>query len=268
MAHLGWIGLGRMGQPMAQRLLAAGHALAVFDRDAAQLGPAVARGARACLTAADAAAHAEIVFLSLPSGDAVEAVAFGADGIAAAGRATIVVDTSSIHPELTRALAKRLGNGGSWVDAPVSGGPGSAGDGTLTCFVGGEPETVARVMPLLACFAATISRIGPIGAGQIAKSCNQAIVCATIAAWVETLDYAASAGLDRAAIVAALAGGGAESSIRRAFGPVLATGEVPGSPLMLKDLDIIRNMARSTGAAMPINEIVAAMFEQRKARKP
>jgi 3-hydroxyisobutyrate dehydrogenase-like beta-hydroxyacid dehydrogenase len=270
MARLGWIGLGRMGQPMAMRLLEAGHALAVFDREPARLCPAIARGARGCASAAEAAADADAIFLSLPSGAAVEEVALSPTGIVAAAPETVVVDTSSIHPQLTGSLAGRLhaACGSAWVDAPVSGGPGRAAAGTLSCFLGGETATVARVAPLIAHFAANVTHIGPIGSGQIAKTCNQAVVCATIAGWVEALDYAASAGLDRATIVAALAGGGAESAVRTAFAPALAAGRLPGSPMMLKDLDIIRDMARETGSSMPLNALVAAIFEQRMTRKP
>lgn len=264
MAALGWIGLGDMGAPMAKRLLAAGHSLRVWARNPERLGAVCAAGATAVDSPRALAAQSDAVFVCVTDGKAVEAIAFGPDGIAAGAPAgTLVIDHSTIDPSTARRAAERLGASGvGWVDAPVSGGAAGAAAGTLACFLGGSDGDVARVRPWVAAYTENVTHMGPVGCGQIAKSCNQAIVGTTIALWVEVLHYARSCGIDPTLLVEALAGGWADSTIRRAHGRALAEGRFTRAPgnLLLKDLEIVGDLARETGSPMPVTSIVTTLY--------
>jgi 3-hydroxyisobutyrate dehydrogenase len=262
MALLGWIGMGRIGTQMALRLLQAGHELVVHDAVAERLAPARDKGARAACSPAELAEASESVFLSVTDTDAVESIVFGPQGIAAGGAAgKLVVDHTSIHPERTRDLAARLHAqcGMGWVDAPVSGSPG-----TLSVFLGGAAEDVARVRPWIGTYAGNMTHVGPLGLGQLGKSCNQAIVCATLVAWTEVLAYAQRFGMAPSILMEAVQGGGADSSARRYFTPDLLAGTLPFETTrnLAKDLETIADMAGSVGLPMPMTETVGTLFRQ------
>jgi 3-hydroxyisobutyrate dehydrogenase len=261
MAVLGWIGMGRIGTQMALLLLRAGHRLVVHDADATRLAPAVAEGARVADSPAALAAETEAVLLSVTDADAVEAIVFGPRGLAdGIGAEALVIDHTSIHPGRTRDIAARLGTRAGWVDAPVSGSPGS----TLAVFLGGAAADVARARPWIASYARSMTHVGPVGAGQIAKSCNQAIVCATLAAWTEVLAYAERLGLDPATLMNAVDGGGAESSVRRYFLQNLLARRLPPETVrnLAKDLETMRDIARTASVPMPVNDAIRAQFRQ------
>jgi len=269
MALLGWIGLGRIGTEMAVRLLRAGHRLMVYDAERSRLEPALKGGARAGPSPAHLARDTEAVFLSVTDTDAVEAITLGPRGLAdGAGGGTLVIDHTSIHPGRTREIAARLKERtrAGWLDAPVSGSPGS----TLAVFLGGEAADVARVRPWIASYARTMTHVGPLGAGQIAKSCNQAIVCATLAAWTEVLGYAQALGLDPATLMSAVDGGGADSSVRRYFQNELLARRLPPETVrnLTKDLETVRAMAQAASLSMPLNDTVGAQFREVFANAP
>src|SRR5438270_8112711 len=216
MATLGWIGLGDIGLPMAERLIGAGHRVVVWGRNAAKLQPSLDAGATAATSPAQLAAQCEGVLLCVTDGDAVEEVVFGARGVAeGAKRESVIVDHSTIHPETARLASRRLrGAAVAWVDAPVSGGAVGARAGSLSTFLGGDAGDVQRVSPWIAAYASRITHMGPVGSGQVAKSCNQAVVAATIGLWAEVIAYARRCGIDPDLLVDALQGGWAHSEIR------------------------------------------------------
>lgn len=266
MARLGWIGLGRIGAGMALRLLKAGHDLHVYDVRPEQMPQLVDTGAHAAKSPADVAARCEAVFLSAIDTDSVAAIVFGPNGIAAAsGAGKLVIDHTTIHPERAREIAARLRAeaGMGWIDAPVSGTPG-----TLSVFAGGEAAHVERARPWLAAYAANITHVGPLGAGQIAKSCNQAVVTATLAIWSEVLAYAQRLGLDPATLMKAISGGGADSAVRTYFERELLAGRLPPETVrnMSKDLEIVRDMAGAH--PMPMNATLAAVFKRAFGNSP
>jgi 3-hydroxyisobutyrate dehydrogenase len=260
----GWIGLGDIGKPMCLQMIAAGHRVHVWGRTESKLRPALEAGATAAASPAELAAACEAVFLCVTDGDAVEEVVFGPKGIAeGARRGSIVVDHSTIHPETARLASRRLrGNGVAWVDAPVSGGAVGAKAGTLSVFLGGDDADVARVTPWLGAYARNVTHMGGVGSGQTAKSCNQAVVAASIALWAEVIAYARRAGLDPDLLVDALAGGWADSEIRRVHGHDLVAGRFKRTPtfIMLKDLDIIDDVARTTKAPMPLTSAATTLY--------
>ncbi|MBV8750700.1 MAG: NAD(P)-dependent oxidoreductase [Candidatus Eremiobacteraeota bacterium] len=263
MATLGWIGIGEIGTPMVLRLIEAGHRVTVWGRTAERLRPALDAGANAAGSPADLAAACEAVFLCVTDGDAVEAVVFGPRGVAEGARhGSLIVDHSTIHPETARLASRRLRSQGvGWVDAPVSGGAAGAAAGTLSIFLGGADDAVARVRPWIDAYARNVTHIGDVGTGQIAKSCNQAIVAATVSIWAEVIAYARRCGIDPDLLVDALAGGWADSAIRPAFGHDLAAGRFRRTPglIILKDLEIIGDMARETASPMPVTAAVTTL---------
>jgi 3-hydroxyisobutyrate dehydrogenase len=266
MMPLAWIGLGRIGAPMAERLVAAGYRLSVFDVVPEAMNPLVAAGARAATSSRDAAAGARAVCFCVSDGEAVESAAFGVDGVVAQmAKGTLLIDHSTTHPELTRTMSRRAEDLGlCWVDAPVSGGITAAKNGTLAAWLGGRREDAERVQVLIAAYAGRINYMGPSGSGQIAKSCNQVIVANTIAIWAEMLTYAASNGLDPEALIDTLEGSGAGSGVRRTIAKGMANGIFPelSSRNMIKDLGIITDLANKSKVPMPISRVALEHFKR------
>jgi 3-hydroxyisobutyrate dehydrogenase len=160
---------------MPRRLLNAGHDVAVWNRSPGKAVTLVEVGAKPKTHPRDVADSASIIFMCLTDAAAVEAVAFGPDGLAsAAGSGKLVMDFSSIHPDAARAIAARLKmtNGMGWIDAPVSGGTPGAEQGTLAVMAGGDAADIERVRPYVLAMARRLTHMGPTGAGQTAKLCN------------------------------------------------------------------------------------------------
>lgn len=263
---VGFIGLGVMGRPMASNILKAGHALTVYDLDATKVAGLVAAGARDSGSAAGVAAAAAVIVLSAPDTADVEAILFGAQGIAAgAKRGTVVVDCSSISATATREFAARLSDRGiDLVDAPVSGGTKGAEDGTLSMMIGGAAGTVERVRPILECMGKTLKHIGPVGAGQVAKTCNQLVIAGTMMACAEMVALCRKMDIDPAPVREALLGGGARSFVLENHTQRMIEGKfAPGfrARLMLKDMKLAAGVGASVGGCMPLTNLVAQMMQ-------
>lgn len=198
MAELGFIGLGIMGSRMAARLIAAGHTLVVHDVNEAAVAEIVAKGASAAKSAADVASRSDVVLLSLPKPDVVEAVLTGADGVIGGTRAKTVIDTSTTGSQVIVRAAPLLADKGiTLIDAPVSGGVPGAANGTLTVMVGGDPATFAAVRPVLEIIGKTVMHMGDApGLGQAMKLVNNMLSAAGTFAAMEVMVVGAKAGLD------------------------------------------------------------------------
>ncbi|MGF6773982.1 3-hydroxyisobutyrate dehydrogenase-like beta-hydroxyacid dehydrogenase [Paraburkholderia sp. GAS199] len=270
LALLGFCGLGKMGEPMAQRLAQAGYPLHVWNRSAtkAETLQSAAANCVACESAAKVAAGADIVMLCLADAAAVEAVAFGADGLASrARRGATLVDHSTLAPSQTRVFAQRWHEltGGQWIDAPVSGGTAGAAAGTLAIMAGGDAALIDTLAPILGAYAARVTRMGGTGAGQSTKLANQTIVMTTIAALAEATRLARHAGIDATRMPAALAGGWADSVLLQTLMPRMIEPPPQASGTirtMLKDLDAVEQLARESGAAMPVAGLVRRWLAQ------
>lgn len=260
---LGFCGPGLMGAPMIRHLLGAGHSVWVWNRTRAKAQELVADGAQVVDTPRDLVARAQAVLLCVSDTQAVEDVVFGQDGLLGgeaadgdAGRMRWIVDHSSIAPAATREYAARAARRGvGWVDAPVSGGVPGAQAGTLAVMAGGSAADIAALEPIVLAYAARVTHMGEVGAGQLTKLCNQAIVCATVAGVAEAVGLAQAAGIDAARLPEALAGGWADSVLLRTFVPRMTeTGHAPIGSLKTfqKDIDTVADAARSTGAVMPV----------------
>jgi len=255
MSTLGFIGLGIMGSPMAGHLIAAGHTVHLHTRSAVPAALLDA-GGKPCSSATQIAQKSDIIFLMLPDTPDVEAVLFGANGVAAGlTPGKTVVDMSSISPVLTKEFAFRINAMGcEYVDAPVSGGEVGAKAASLTIMVGASEPTFTKVLPLLQCMGKNITLVGGNGDGQTCKVANQIIVALNIAAVGEALLFASKAGADPAKVRQALMGGFAasrilevhgERMIKRTFNPGFRIG------LHQKDLGLALQGARELGMALP-----------------
>lgn len=264
---LGFLGLGRMGQAMALRLLDAGFRVNVWNREPERLPPAVERGAIACDDPAGVARGSSIVLSCLLDADAVEQVVFGPGGVAdAPGEGRLFVDHASIPPAITRDFAARLlaRNGMRWIDAPVSGSVVGAQRGTLAIFCGGAEDDVERARPALLAYGGNLTRLGPIGAGQTGKLCNQILVGSAMCALAEAVRLADAAGLDAALLPGALAGGAADSTLLRLLLPRMLsrpTDSMGAARTMKKDLDAALDVARATRTPLPLTAAAAALFQ-------
>ncbi|MGB3555261.1 MAG: NAD(P)-dependent oxidoreductase [Jannaschia sp.] len=261
MTKLTLLGTGLMGAPMARNLIAAGHDLTVWNRS-----PGKAReiaGAKAADSPAEAVAGSAIVISMLSDGSASAAVQEAARGSFAEG--AIWVEMGSIKPEESRAHAARFAEDGiGYVDAPVSGGTKGAEAATLAIMAGGDADTFATVEPVLAAMGRPVN-VGPVGAGQLSKLANQAIVACTIGAVAEAMLLLERGGADPAAVRAALSGGFADSVILQQHGARMTKGDfVPGglTKFQIKDLDNALAEAESLSLDLPSVRAVNERFKR------
>ena len=218
--RIGFVGIGIMGAPMVRRLMARGWQVSVWNLEPQRL--AEVPGAAIMDSPAAVRAASDIVIFCVLHGDAVEECCFGGRGIArAVGGASLLIDTSTINPDRTVALAERLKRetGMGWVDAPISGGPAAAAEGNLTIMMGGADSDVTTATPVLADLSTNLTHIGALGAGQTAKIINQAIVGVGYVLMAEALAMAEASGIDAARLPAALAGGMADSTVLKRIYP-------------------------------------------------
>jgi len=266
--NVGFIGLGIMGTPMALHLAEAGHQLFVHTRSRVPEALA-ATSAHRCASAAEVARQSEVVFTMVPDTPDVEAVLFGAGGIAEAlpgdGARKVVVDMSSISPIATKAFAEKIrALGTDYVDAPVSGGEVGAKAASLTIMCGAEPAVFERVKPLLEKMGKNITLVGGNGDGQTTKVANQIIVALNIAAVGEALLFASRAGADPAKVRQALMGGFAASRILEVHGErMIKRTFAPGFRIKLhqKDLGLALQGARELGVALPQTANAAQLMQ-------
>ena len=254
--NIAFIGLGIMGKPMALNLKKAGHTVFVFGRRPESVAPLAEAGLTACASPAEAASKAEVTIVMVSDTPDVETVLFGYNCVADGAKpGSVVVDMSTISPTATRAFAEKLRTRGiEMLDAPVSGGDVGAINATLSIMVGGKPEVFERVKPVFEAMGKNIVRVGDIGAGQVAKACNQIVVAVTIEGVAEALTFARKNGVDPARVRDALMGGFAGSRILEVHGKrMLDNDYTPGfkTKLHQKDINIVMQTAKELGLALP-----------------
>ena len=251
---VGFIGLGVMGRPMALHLAQAGHALHVWAR---RPHSTVGLPAQVHATPAALGAACDVVFTMVTSSADVQAVVLGEEGLVQGLAAdSIVVDCSTIAPDVARAIAAQLaGKGIHMLDAPVSGGVQGAEAATLAIMVGGEAAILARVQPLLEKLGQRIVHVGAAGAGQVAKACNQMIMVAAIEAVAEAMHLARAAGVDVGKVRTALAGGSAASRVLDVMGQRMVERDFSAgieARLHHKDFGLLLAAARQSGVVVPL----------------
>ena len=275
---IGYIGLGDIGAPMAERIAAAGWPLTVWNRTPEKMQPLLDAGAQAASSPAEIAETCDVIFTCLGSVSALHDVMSGERGLlrASPNKARLLVDNSTVPPADATDIASRLADASiHYVDAPVSGGAIGARAGTLAVMVGGEQQDVELAKPVLQSFASKITHLGPVGSGQAMKACNQVLNFGTMAALAEAVTLGRRYGLAPNMIVDAVAGGFAESNISREFGRSIAADdtspirllvetlddyyrgtlrrELAGNlDILMKDLAMALDMARARGVPLPV----------------
>ena len=269
---VGFIGLGIMGRPMAKNLMEAGYELVIHNRspekaeELAEEGKATAAG-----SPREVAEASDIVITMLPDSPDVEAVVAGEDGVLEDIRdGALLVDMSTISPVVTKELSEKVREqGASMLDAPVSGGDVGAIEGALSIMVGGTEEDFERARPLFEVMGKVATHVGPTGAGQVVKACNQIVVALTIEAVSEALVFGSKGGVAPEKLVEALSGGLAGSAVMEAKKEKFFSHDFePGFRLELhhKDLGIALAAGREYGVALPVTAIVDQMLEASKAK--
>jgi len=268
---VGFIGLGIMGRGMAANLLKAGFELFVWNRTAQKMDTLVADGARAADSPADLAAKSDVIITCVSDTPDVEAVILGENGvIQGVSQGKLVIDMSTISPQVTRHIASLLAEKGTaMLDAPVSGGSEGAQQGTLSIMVGGEADQVERAMPFFKAMGKAISHIGSHGDGQSAKIVNQILVVGNALAMTEALLFGQAAGLDLEKTLAAVTQGAAGSWMLSNRGPqILKRDWRPGFTIDLqqKDLRLALSAADQLGIPLMGTGIVFNLYRTLQAR--
>ena len=269
MALLGFVGVGRMGGPMASRLLDAGHTLVIFDTNAAVMKPLADRGATVASSPADVASKAEVVFLSLPTPPVLQAVAI--DGVLKGTAVKTMIDLSTTGPSVAKVVAKAAGEKGvAWVDSPVSGGIMGATKGTLAVMVSCPKAVFEQVDPLLKVFGKTFHVGEKPGLAQIAKLANNLLAASAIVLTSEAVVMGVKAGLDAKVLIDIInAGSGRNSAsqdkfpkaiLPRTFDFGFATG------LSYKDVRLCLEESEALGVPMVAGAAVRQMLAITNAR--
>lgn len=273
--HIGFLGLGNMGAPMAHNLIKAGHHLSVFDLHTAAVDELVQAGATAAISPATlASSGAAIIFTMLPASAHVKAVYLGDDGLLAHVQpGVLLIDSSTIDPLCARevaALAQRQGN--PMLDAPVSGGTSGAAAGTLTFMVGGERTDFERARPLLDVMGKNVVHCGGSGNGQVAKVANNMLLGISMIGVAEAMSLGVALGMDPqvlAGVINTSSGRCWSSDTYNPFPGVMDN--VPaargysggfGSDLMLKDLGLATEAARQTRQPVLLGAAAQQLYQQ------
>lgn len=275
--RVGFVGLGRMGAPMAGHLVDAGFQVLVDDRDAAALAAFTARhGARAARDSAELGAHAQVLITMLPSGHDVQALVLGTPGepglIDALAEDAVVVDMGSSDPTHTRATGARLrARGLHMLDAPVAGGVVFARDATLDVLVGGEDAAIARCRPLFDAVGKQVHLCGGLGNGHAMKALNNYVNAAVFSVLVEALAVGRRLGLDIGVMTDALAAATTDRNhplTKKVLPQVLTRRFDHGAALglMSKDVRIARDAAREAEAWAPLAQCLSALWDEAEER--
>lgn len=273
MATIGFIGLGNMGGPMALNLVKNGHKLKVFDLIEENIATLVAAGAVRAKSVGDAATDVDAVVTMLPAGHHVRSVYTDAGGVfEQARRGTLLIDSSTIDVETTRAVAAEAEvRGFAMVDAPVSGGVAAAAGGSLTFMVGGSVGAFRVAEPILESMGKAIIHAGDAGTGQAAKICNNMILGVTMIATAEAFVLGEKLGLDHQKLFEIASKASGQNWSLTSYCPV--PGPVPSSPanqdykpgfttaMMLKDLKLSQDAAETTGAETPLGRGAMQLYE-------
>lgn len=264
--RVGFIGLGIMGAPMAANLLRAGFDVTVWNRSPSRTAPLLEAGANGADSPADVAAASEVTLSCVTNSGDVEEVALGPNGVIEGAKpGSAYIDCSTIAPETARKVAAALAKRGvAMLDAPVSGGDIGAQAGTLAIMVGGEEETFERCLPVLQAMGKTIVHVGPSGAGQVVKLCNQIAGALNLLAAAEAIGLARRAGVDPNKMLEVVSAGAAGSWMLSNLAPRAVRGDyAPGFmvDLMQKDLRLVLDAANETHTPLPGAALVSQLFQ-------
>lgn len=277
MANVAFIGLGNMGGPMANNLLAAGHAVTVFDLSEQACAALRVAGASVATSAAEAAAGVDYVISMLPAGKHVAATYMGDEGLLAKlDGATTVLDCSTIDAATAREVgeaAAKIGIG--FMDSPVSGGVAAAAAGTLAFMCGGVPETFEKARIILKDMGKNIFHAGPSGAGQVAKGCNNMLLAIHMIGTCEALEMGARNGIDPKVLSEIMLASSGRNWSLEVYNPYPGVMEnAPASndyepgfmvDLMVKDLGLAMEIAEQSGVDNAMGQLARTLYSQHQA---
>ncbi|MEP7457318.1 NAD(P)-dependent oxidoreductase [Phyllobacterium sp. SB3] len=264
--RLAYIGLGLMGGPMARRLLSLEYPMRVFDVDAGRMAGLVKAGAVQTFSPIACAKGADVILINLPSQSAIEAVVFGEDGLLGSlSTESVVVDFSTVSPDFCRRIAERATDktGSQWIDAPVSGGPSAAADGTLTIMMGGTQQAVKALRSLFTDIARQVTHVGKTGTGSVAKMIAQLIVGSNYAVLAEAVRLAEASGMNAALLPECVKFGHADGVLMQQLYPRIAAHDFTPRAYarqLLKDLEMVQEEARVAGTATPMSGQATQLF--------
>ena len=268
MVKAAFLGLGVMGAPMARHLEAKGHEVTVYNRTTEKARAWVgANGGRLAETPRAAAEGQDIVFACVGNDNDLRQVTLG-DGGAFSGMTagTVFVDHTTASADIARELfAAASARGFGFIDAPVSGGQAGAENGVLTVMCGGEPDTFARVEPVIMSYARTCKLLGPAGAGQLAKMMNQIAIAGTVQGLAEAIDFGKRSGMDIAAVIEVISKGAAQSWQMENRYKTMDAGKFDfgfAVEWMRKDLGIALAEAHRNGASLPVTSLVDQFYAE------
>jgi 3-hydroxyisobutyrate dehydrogenase/2-hydroxy-3-oxopropionate reductase len=261
--RIGVVGIGKMGQPIASRLLAAGNEVSICNRSRnAALEALAERGATVCASPAELAPGVDVILTALPTEDTVRDVYAEMAAVAVAGQ--LYVDHSTVSINLNRWCAEQVGaRHASFLDAPVSGGPAGADAGTLTVMVGGDEVTFNRALPVLEQFGSKIRLCGPVGSGQAIKLVNQLLVAVHTTASAEAAALAVHLGADLSTVQDVIGTSfGSSAMLLRNLPRFIAQDFSPATPigLIAKDLSIIHREAANAGVQLLLGSVAEQCF--------
>lgn len=264
---VGFIGLGIMGRPMAKNLLKAGHELTVYDINESAVKDLASSGARTAGSCKEAAAGNEVIVTMLPNSPHVKEAVLGPGGVLEGAEAgSILVDMSSIAPLVSKEVAEAAAKQSVvMLDAPVSGGEPKAIDGTLAIMVGGPEEAFEQVKDLLGVMGASVTLVGEIGSGNMAKLANQIMVASNIAGMSEALVLAAKAGVNPETVFKAVRSGLAQSTVLDAKAPMVLEGNFKAGfriELHIKDLQNALDTASELSVPTPMSSSIIDMMKE------
>ena len=268
---VGFIGLGIMGLPMAGHILKAGYSLTVYNRTRSKTRSLEAEGAAVAASPREVAANSRMIITMVSDSPDVQEVVAGPEGVLKGIRpGSVVMDMSTISPQVERDLDRQLREKGcALVDAPVSGGDVGAQNATLAIMAGGDREAFDRAVPIFEIMGKTITYCGPVGSGQLTKLCNQILVAVTLMGVSEALIFAGKNGLDQGVMIEAVKGGAAGSWQLSNLAPRVVNRDfAPGFmvDLIQKDLRLVMESGAAAQAALPATSLVNQLFRTSQAR--
>ncbi len=265
MSTIAFIGLGIMGSPMSVHLAKAGHTVVGHNRTPDPYAVLKEAGGSSADSIAEAVADADVVAVMVPDSPDVQEVLAGEGGVFASAKpGTLIIDFSSIRPDVTKELAEQAKAAGfRLLDAPVSGGEAGAKNAALSIMVGGDAQDFAEAKPVLDAVGKTVVHVGPNGAGQTVKAANQLIVATNIEALAEAVVFLEAFGVDMDAALEVLGGGLAGSAVLNQKKQNMLTHSFdPGFRIALhhKDMGIVTSAAREVGVVLPVAAMVAQLM--------
>lgn len=264
---VGFVGLGRMGRPMAENLLNKGFEVVVHNRSRAVVDELTRQGAQAAASPREVAESVDVVLTALPTVEAVEEVYLGSAGlVASASQSQIIIDHSTVGPDTTRRIYEAAaGKGVHFLDAPMSGGPARAQDATLTFMIGGQAEAFDRARPVFEALGKNIHHVGPSGSGTVVKLVNQLLVGVHTSAASEAMAFAVKAGADPGQVLEVIGSSFGTSAMFNRNVPLMLERKFEAATsinLILKDLGLIKEVGRQVGARMLLTSLAEEVFKE------